>query len=79
MTKSDKVESGEIQQQTVNINTADAKTLAKVLKGIGPGRAATIIAYRESNGKFYSPEELMSVRGIGQHIYDMNEGRIVVD
>jgi competence protein ComEA len=63
---------------TVNINQADAETLASVLSGIGISRAEAIIAYREKNGKFYSAEELSSVRGIGMSTVAKNEGRIVV-
>ena len=43
---------------TVNINQADAQTLASVLNGVGISRAEAIVAYREKNGKFYSAEEL---------------------
>ncbi len=47
----------------VNINTADLKELDK-LPGIGPGKAAAIIAFREAHGPFQSIEELMLVPGI---------------
>lgn len=47
----------------VNINTADQAELDK-LPGIGPAKAAAIIAYREAYGPFLSPEELMLVPGI---------------
>ena len=67
-----------IEESTVNINQADAETLASVLSGVGISRAEAIIAYREKNGKFYSAEELSSVRGIGMSTVAKNEGRIVV-
>ena len=67
------------QMTTVNINTADAETLAKHLKGVGEKRAAAIIAHRETNGKFYSAEELMSVEGIGERTLKINAERIVVE
>ena len=51
------------QPLLVNINTADAAELDK-LPGIGPAKAAAIIAYRERYGPFLSPEELMLVPGI---------------
>ena len=47
----------------VNINTADLTELDK-LPGIGPGKAAAIIAYREANGPFASVKDLMLVPGI---------------
>ena len=46
---------------TVNINHADAETLASMLDGIGLSRAQAIISYREANGLFYSAEELSDV------------------
>ena len=63
---------------TVNINQADAETLASVLNGVGISRAEAIVAYREKNGKFYSAEELSAVRGIGRRTVEKNESRIVV-
>ncbi len=63
---------------TVNINQADAETLASILTGVGISRAQAIIAYREKNGKFFSAEELSAVRGIGKSTIKKNEGRIVV-
>jgi competence protein ComEA len=67
-----------MEETTVNINQADAETLASVLSGVGISRAEAIIAYREKNGKFYSAEELSSVRGIGMSTVTKNETRIVV-
>ena len=49
----------------VNINTADAETLA-TLPGIGAKRAADIVAYREANGPFPVVESLTDVPGIGE-------------
>ncbi len=49
----------------VNVNTADAKTLAKELNGIGLSKAEAIVAYREKNGPFKSAEDLAKVQGIG--------------
>jgi competence protein ComEA len=62
----------------VNINTADAKTLAAELSGVGPVLAAEIVRDREANGSFASPEALMRVKGVGQHIIDMNRANILV-
>lgn len=55
--------------EMVNINTADSATL-QTLPGIGEKRAEAIIAYREENGPFRTPEELTDVSGIGEGILE---------
>lgn len=65
--------------EQVNVNSADAETIQRVLAGIGRSRAEAIVAYREANGKFYSAEELTSVRGIGDATVRKNEDRILID
>lgn len=52
----------------ININTASATQLEE-LPGIGPSLSQTIIAWREDNGRFTSPEDLLEVSGIGQAKY----------
>lgn len=49
----------------ININIASAEDL-QLLPGIGPLLAERIIAYREENGPFEIPGELMNVPGIGE-------------
>ena len=49
----------------VNINQADAKTIAKSLNGVGIKKAEAIVKYREENGPFKSTDELAKVKGIG--------------
>lgn len=49
----------------VNINTASTADLQR-LPGIGAATAARIVEYREKNGPFSKPEQLMNVRGIGE-------------
>ena len=71
--------SAKVAVTTVNINEADAETLAAVLDGIGLRRANDIIAYREAHGLFYSAEELSAVRGIGMTTVEKNAGKIVID
>jgi competence protein ComEA len=63
-------------EPTVNINQADAQTLAEVLHGVGLARAEAIVRYRESNGGFMTAEELANVSGIGLATVDRNQGRI---
>jgi len=62
----------------VNINTADAESIARELSGIGLARAQAIIEYRNEFGAFDSPEELVKVRGIGSHVLDVNLDNIKV-
>jgi competence protein ComEA len=64
--------------QKININTASAEDLAQ-LNGIGPSHAAKIVAYREKNGPFKMPEDLMQVSGIGQKTFDTNQELIIVE
>lgn len=49
----------------VDINTADAKTMASELPGIGAVKAAAIVEYRKKHGRFTSVEQLSQVNGIG--------------
>jgi competence protein ComEA len=63
--------------QQVNINEADADTLA-TLKGIGKDRALKIITYREQNGPFEKPEDIMKVKGIGRKIFEQNKDIIAI-
>ena len=63
----------------VNINTADAQTLAANLKGVGESRAQEIVRYRESYGPFDSADELTEVKGIGKATLDMNRDVITLE
>lgn len=49
----------------VNVNTASSEQL-QLLPGVGPALAERIIAFREANGPFEKPDELVAVRGIGE-------------
>ena len=64
--------------EKININTASAEQLAQ-LKGIGPSHAAKIVVYREKNGPFKMPEDLMQVSGIGQKTIEANQEFIIVE
>ena len=62
----------------VDINTADAETLMKILKGVGPEKASAIIEYRQQNGPFKSADQLTQVKGIGKKLIEMNRDLITV-
>jgi competence protein ComEA len=63
----------------VNINSADAATLARELKGVGESKAAAIVDYRLKHGPFKSADELAQVKGIGQKLIDRNRADIRID
>jgi competence protein ComEA len=60
----------------VNVNTADASTLAKELDGIGPAKAEAIVEYRQKNGPFRAPEDLLKVQGIGERVLEQNRANL---
>jgi len=62
----------------VNINTASADELAQ-LKGVGAKYAAKIVEYREKNGPFKSPEDLINVPGIGSKTFEANKEMISIE
>lgn len=62
--------------ERVNINTADAATLASVLDGVGLKKAEAIVAHREEHGRFDSPEDLARVKGIGEATVRRNADKI---
>lgn len=62
----------------ININTANAEALAEALDGVGLSRARSIIEWRETNGPFQDPYDLVQVRGISERIVTINEDRIRV-
>jgi len=63
----------------VNINTADAITLAANIKGIGTKKAEAIIAYRNQHGAFGRAEDLAKVRGIGKKTVEKNLDNLKVE
>ncbi len=62
----------------VNINTADAATLDRVLVNVGPSKAEAIVAYRKQHGAFRSAEQLAQVDGIGLKTVEKNRGLIML-
>jgi len=60
----------------VDINTADAATIAQELNGVGASRAKAIVEYREKNGRFATPEDVLKVSGIGPQVLNLNRDNI---
>lgn len=69
------LQSGLIEQ--VNINLADAETIAMVLDGVGLSRAEAIVDYRELNGDFKAIDDLVMVSGIGEATVRNNADKII--
>lgn len=66
------------QLSQVDINKADAATIAAALDGIGMVKAEEIVAYRTMFGSFRSVDELLAVPGIGEATLERNRSRIVI-
>ncbi|HJU27126.1 MAG TPA: ComEA family DNA-binding protein [Rhodanobacteraceae bacterium] len=60
----------------VDINHADAATIANSLDGIGMSKAQAIVAWRESHGAFKSIDDLRQVKGIGDRTLQRNREAI---
>jgi len=60
----------------VNVNTADASTLAQELDGVGPAKAQAIVEYRQKNGPFRTAEDLLRVQGIGERVLEQNRANL---
>lgn len=76
--KAEKAKRGQKDFVQVNINSADAKTLSKVLLRVGKKRAAAIVAYREEHGPFETAEDLAKVRGVSKRMVRINADRILL-
>ena len=63
----------------VNLNTADAATLARELLGIGEVKAQAIVEYRAANGAFASVDDLLEVKGIGAAILEKNRDKLSIN
>lgn len=62
----------------VNINQADAVTIAKSLDGIGQSRADAIVAWRTAHGPFKKADDLHRVKGIGKATIERNRSAILL-
>ena len=64
--------------EPVNINTADAETLASAINGVGIKKARDIVAYRQQNGPFVTVDDLTKVTGIGSHTVESSRENLTV-
>ncbi len=64
-------------QGVVNINTADVDELA-LLPRVGETVAQRIVDFREENGSFKAPEDLLLVKGIGDRTFELMEPHVTV-
>lgn len=73
----EKEDNNPTEKTKININTATSDEL-KELNGIGDSKAASIIQYREENGAFAKPEDIINVSGISQTLYEKIKDFITV-
>jgi competence protein ComEA len=62
----------------VDINSADAATLASAINGVGEKKAATIVEYRDTHGPFASVDDLARISGIGAATIERNRDNLTV-
>ena len=62
----------------VNVNKADAATIAKSLDGVGMAKAQAIVKYRKAHGPFKSMSDLTKVKGIGDATLAHNHDNILL-
>ena len=62
----------------VNINTAAVEELA-LLPRVGSVVAERIVEFRDQNGRFKRPDELLLVSGIGDRTFDLIEPYVSVE
>jgi competence protein ComEA len=69
----------QVMADPVNINTADAETIASSLKGIGLKKAEAIVQYRQEHGHFQHPDDLAEVKGIGLKTVDKIRQDVIIN
>ena len=72
------VASSMVYAGTININTADADSLAAGIQGVGDKRAQAIVEYRQQHGEFASVDALANVKGIGPSTIEKNRDNLTV-
>lgn len=63
---------------TIDINTADAATLDRGLKGVGAKTAAAIVDYRTKHGPFKTVDDLVKVKGVGPATVEKNRAKLSI-
>jgi competence protein ComEA len=64
--------------EKIDLNKASVAELVQ-LKKVGPKYAQRIVDFREKNGPFKKPEDIMQVQGIGYKTFELNKDRIVIE
>ena len=64
--------------ESVNINSADAETLATTIDGVGLKHTEAILEHRNMNGPFTSVEALRDVPRIGSKTVSANKAKLTV-
>ncbi len=62
--------------EEVNINTANAQSIASSLNGIGIKKAEAVVAWRKEHGNFMDLAALENVKGIGPKTLEKNKENI---
>lgn len=65
------------QAAPININEASIPQIIHNLTDIGPVKATAIVEYRELNGPFKHPEDLLGVKGFGQKTLEKNRENLL--
>ena len=71
------LQASETGSDRVNLNSASKEQLM-TLPGIGEAKASSIIRYREENGPFSCPEDVMNISGIKNSVYEKIRDLITV-
>lgn len=67
-----------LPERPVGLNSATRTELMQ-LPRVGPRTAERILAWRQANGRFRRPEDLMNVKGIGEKAFQRLKPHIAVD
>ena len=66
------------EEVKININKATVEELS-TLKRVGQSYAQRIVDYRNANGPFQKPEDIMKVQGIGVKTFEVNKDIITCE
>ena len=67
-----------LSAEPIDINTANAQTIAQIMVGVGAAKAHAIVAYRDAHGPYASVDQLTKVKGIGKATVEKNRNVIMV-